>query len=105
MAAQAPRLVKIERITHHEGVNRLRKAYSRLCRFSVGVWRTQSTQAEPGTGMGAKVQHSSGADKHENRERVACSTVRTGVDKPTRRGNDNGEPGCRGGDVCQGRGL
>jgi hypothetical protein len=35
MAAQAPRLVKIERITHREGVNRLRKAYYRLWRFSV----------------------------------------------------------------------
>lgn len=35
MAAQAPRLVKVERVTHREGVNRLRKAYHRLWQFSV----------------------------------------------------------------------
>lgn len=35
MAAQAPRLVKVERMPHRDGVNRLRKAYHRLWQFSV----------------------------------------------------------------------
>ncbi len=35
MAAQAPRLVKMEPVTHREGMKRLRKAYYCLWRFSV----------------------------------------------------------------------
>ena len=35
MAAQVQRLVKVERVTHRDGVNRLRKAYRLLWRFSL----------------------------------------------------------------------
>lgn len=35
MADQTPRVVKLERVAHREGVERLRKAYHRLWQFSV----------------------------------------------------------------------
>ncbi len=44
MAAQAPRVVKLERVVHREGVQRLRKAYHRLWQFSV-----ERVQCEPQT--------------------------------------------------------
>jgi hypothetical protein len=50
MAAQAPRLVKVERMTHREGVNRLRKTYHCLWQFSVkrAECETQKPNQEPG---------------------------------------------------------
>ena len=56
MAAQAPRLVKIERITHREGVNRLRKAYYRLWRFSVE--RAEREARKPRQEPGCVQKHS-----------------------------------------------
>jgi hypothetical protein len=35
MAAQASKVVKVECVTRHDGVKRLRKAYHRLWQFSV----------------------------------------------------------------------
>lgn len=56
MAAQAPRLVKIERVAHREGVNRLRKAYYRLWRFSVE--RTEREARKPNQEPGCVQKYS-----------------------------------------------
>ena len=56
MAGQAPRLVKVERVTHREGVNRLRKAYHRIWQFSVE--RAEREAPKPSQEPGCVQKHS-----------------------------------------------
>ena len=47
MVASASMVVKVERITHRDGVNRMRKAYHRLWQYSVTYAACQRALAAP----------------------------------------------------------
>lgn len=47
MAAQAPQVVKVERVTRRDGVKRLRQAYHRLWQFQVAQGQSAAEPNAP----------------------------------------------------------